>query len=357
MPHPLPPPIPYDEDLAYALSNADKSLGNLNGIGRIITNPYLLIRPLLHQEALSSSAIEETYSTITQLYMFEIGGAEEFPQSNTNEVANYVKAMNYGFGSRRRIPFSLRLVRELHKILLKDVRGTARNPENFRKHLVAIGSPDRPINEARLIPPPKIEMEVALDQWEKFCHSKTKIPPLILAALIHYQFEVIHPFYDGNGRVGRMLISIFLHEKGYLDHPMLFISRFFEWHCQEYYKRLQSVNEVSDWKGWIIFFFEAVEKQSEQNLKTAQKIIDLQTKYVAILKRKDVPGRYFNILDHLFVFPLVTINKVKEVTNNTYPTAKTDVEKLVNLGILKEVAVSGRKRIFKMEELINILES
>ncbi len=357
IPDSLPPDIPYDDKLVELLSKAHSRLSELNGLGRVLPNPYLLIAPLMKQEALSSSAIEETYSTITQLYMFEIDEDKESNLSHTHEVANYVSAINYGFSPRRKIPFSLRLVRKLHKIMLTGVRGESKNPGHFRKHLVGIGNPDLPVEEARLIPAPKIEMGTALDQWEKFCHTDLNIAPLLLCALIHYQFEVIHPFYDGNGRVGRMLISIYLYEKKYLNYPLLFISRYFEQHRQDYYNRLQAVSEMSDWYGWFNFFLEAVAVQCEKNIDTARQLIQLRDKYHELLKEKQVPGRLFDILDHLLIFPIINTKRIKQITNTSDPTVLSDISKFVDLGILKEVPTSGKQKLFKMVELIKMLEA
>ncbi len=358
VPNPLPPKIKFSDELYYLNSKADRALAELSGLTEILDNPRLLIVPYMHQEAVSSSAIEGTQSTLSDLFLSEIDERHESNHQDIREVRNYLAALEYCFSSERKLPLSLRLVRELHRILLKDVRGFSKRPGIFRKEQNYI-APDRrqPISEASYVPPPKIEMGAALEQWEKFVYSEIYIPPLIQAALMHYQFEAIHPFSDGNGRIGRLLISLFLQEKGVLSRSILFSSKYFERTRQEYYQCLQDVSTESNWHQWISYFLRGVEEQCRINMESSRKIISLHRKYRNILKEAKVNARFLTILDELFISPYIDVRKARAITNVSYPTAKSDLELLQETGILSEIPILGRGRLHRMDELYKILEA
>lgn len=357
IPYPLPPTFDQTSEILWLNSQAERELARLEGICTILPNPYLLISPFIHQEAIASSGIEETYSTITDLFVYEIENAKSAESDATKEVSNYAKAMNYGFESGRKLPFSLRLIRELHRILMDGVRGREKTPGEFRRVQVAIGSAKASLQEARLVPPPVPDMLRTLNEFELFCHTEDRIMPLIKAAMIHYQFETIHPFQDGNGRVGRLLISIYLHDMRYLSRPLLFISRYFERTRQEYYQRLQNVSESSDWNGWIAYFLRAVQEQCLRNSGTALKIIQLQKSYLKLLTESHAPARLLPVLDSLFITPATTAQILQTITKTSAPTSQTDIDLLEELGILKEVSGRRRNRIYQLEGLVKILES
>ena len=255
IPNPLPPSIIY-KDLINLLSEADRLLGELSGTGRTLLNPYLLIGPYTRREAVSSSRIEGTEASLSDLFYFEAAETEKPKVSDVKEVKNYVKAMEAGIKRLKDLPISVRLIREIHKILMQGVRGEQAEPGELRKSQNWIGRQGCTLNEATFVPPPIDEMAKALSDWENYLHSNPKEPPLIQCALMHYQFEAIHPFLDGNGRIGRLLITFFLCEKGFLTQPLLYLSEFFEKHRSEYYSRLLGVSQRGEWKEWIEFFEE-----------------------------------------------------------------------------------------------------
>jgi len=236
VPNPLPPELTWDSPLASLASRADLALGTLSGLGETLPNPHLLIYPFIRKEAVLSSRIEGTQSSLSELLLFEATRAEK--QRDVREVQNYVRAMEYGLKRLGDLPLSLRLIRELHAILMEGVRGERATPGEFRQSQNWIGPPGCTLNDATFVPPPVTEMREALDHLEEFLHADTELPPLVELALIHYQFETIHPFLDGNGRIGRLLIALFLCQRGILTKPLLYLSAFFEHHRQEYYQYL-----------------------------------------------------------------------------------------------------------------------
>ncbi|MGH7372019.1 MAG: Fic family protein, partial [Candidatus Methylomirabilales bacterium] len=224
VPNPLPPPIQYDPETVGLLSDADRGLGHLAGIGQLLPNPHLLIAPYIRREAVLSSRIEGTQASLSDLLYFEAAEEEPPRAPDVQEVQNYVRAMEYGLKQLKKLPLSLRLVREIHAILMGGVRGEQRRPGEFRQTQNWIGPPGCSLVEATFVPPPVSEMNDALGAWEKFLHEVKDIPPLVQCAVLHYQFEAIHPFLDGNGRAGRLLITFFLCERGYLPQPLLYLS-------------------------------------------------------------------------------------------------------------------------------------
>ena len=250
MPHPLPPELPFDAGLVNTLSDADRALGELAGLGRTLPNPQLLIAPFIRREAVLSSRIEGTQTDLTDLYAYEAGQLPLFaglkmvpPESDVKEVTNYVRAMEYGLERLQTLPVSLRLIRELHGILMEGVRGDRATPGEFRRSQNWIGRPGCTLNEAEFVPPPVPEMHEALDAFEKYLHAGNTYPPLVRLAFIHYQFETIHPFLDGNGRIGRLLVTLLLVTWNLLPLPLLYLSAFFEQHRQAYYDLLRVVSE------------------------------------------------------------------------------------------------------------------
>lgn len=254
VPKPLPPPITYDEQTVQLLSDADRALGRLAGIGQLLPNPHLLIAPYMRREAVLSSRIEGAQASLSDLLYFEAGDKDPPKSADVQEVLNYVRAMQFGLSRLEQLPLSLRLLKEIHEILMEGVRGENRNPGEFRESQNWIGPPGCNLNEASFVPPPRTEMLKALDSWEKFLHEDKSVPPLIQCALMHYQFEAIHPFLDGNGRVGRLLITFFLCERGHLPQPLLYLSAFFERYRDEYYRRLLDVSTSGNWIEWIRYF-------------------------------------------------------------------------------------------------------
>ncbi len=260
VPAPLPPKLAYDDELVLALSRADAALSELSGLGRHLPNPHLLIAPYVRREAVLSSRIEGTTTTLAELLLEEVAeGAARRDPADVREVRNYVTALEYGVTRLRTLPLSLRLVLELHARLMKGVRGEHATPGEFRRTQNWIGVPRSTLESAIYVPPPPEFMMEALEAWERFLHERGRVPDLVQCALMHEQFEAIHPFLDGNGRVGRLLITLFLIERGRLSQPLLYLSAYIDQHRGEYYSGLQAVHTDGDWKGWIRFFLTGVE--------------------------------------------------------------------------------------------------
>ena len=243
----------WDQSLAVVLSEADRAVGRLAGEGRRIPNPHLLIRPFVRKEAVLSSRIEGTQATLGELLAAEAGAAVDRNPEDLREVGNYVVALEYGLGRLGTLPMSLRLVRELHERLMRGVRGDVATPGEFRHSQSWIGPPGCTLNDATYVPPPPMELMTCLDAWERFLYDDT-VPPLIHAALVHSQFEAIHPFLDGNGRVGRLLITLLLVSRDIIPSPLLYLSAYFEATRDEYYARLLGVTERGEWEEWMTYF-------------------------------------------------------------------------------------------------------
>lgn len=349
VPAPLPPTLDFSPELVAHVSRAANSVGLLAGTGRNLTNPALLISPYLRREAVLSSRIEGTMSTLADLYEDEATGSAK---GDVREVRNYLMAHEMGLRALKDLPLCLRLLRKVHKRLMQDVRGHERHPGSFRSYQNWIGgTPGAPIEEARYVPPPVNEMEAALSDFETFLHDET-LPPLIVAALAHYQFEAIHPFGDGNGRVGRLLISLLLHERGLLPQPLLYISAFFERSGAEYYDRLLRVSTHGDWLGWLIYFLTGVEVQAQAAVNDAERLLTLQARYHDRLSEARARQAAHWLVDQLFINPYVSAPRAAEVLGVSPPTARAAIRDLEAQGMLRER--TGRKwgQLFLAEEVL-----
>jgi Fic family protein len=356
IPNSLPPEglNTFSSDFVNVLSEADRGIGALKSLSRLIPNPNLLITPFIRKEAVQSSKIEGTQASLTDIFYYE--ASKEKPKySDVLEVLNYVKAINYGFSRIKELPLSLRLIREIHLKLMEGVRGEMMNPGEFRTTQNWIGPPGSSLNDATYVPPPVDEMNNSLNQLEKYFYTDDSIVPLIKCALIHYQFEAIHPFLDGNGRVGRLLITFYLYEKGFLYYPILYLSDFFERNRDEYYNLLLGVSQSGNWQEWLKYFIRGVAEQSKIAEETGHNILNLQKNYRQLLQAESVPTQVFKLLDMLFVNPFVSLNGASEFLKVTWPTAKASVEQLIKLGILKEISGRKRNRLYCAKELLNII--
>jgi len=356
VPAPLPPKIELSFELMSRLSEADHALGTLGGIGRILPNPHVLTQPFLNREAVLSSRIEGTEASATDLALFQAAGAPESNESDVREVSNYVIALQYGLKRLDELPLSLRFIREVHEKLMTGVRGGDRNPGEFRHVQNWIGPAGSRIDNATYVPPPVQEMHAALDQFERYIHERSPMPVLLRAALVHYHFEAIHPFLDGNGRVGRLLIAFLLHAEKILDQPLLYLSAFFERHRREYYRRLVEVTMKGAWLDWIDFFLRGVTEQANDAVRRTRELLDLSDSY----RRKIAPARNAGVLasliDDLFASPATTISSVASKLDMSYPAAKKNVQKLVALRILKPRR-SGRGSVYVAEDVLKIVEA
>ena len=355
VPHPLPPKIEVDWELANLLSTAGTKLGELSGAGQLLPNPHLLIRPFIRREAVMSSRIENTQSGLDDLFLFEADEGEPPSGSDVNEIINYVRAMEYGVKRLAKLPISSRLIGELHEILMEGVRGEYATPGEMRRSQNWIGSPGCTLMNATYVPPPLLEMNACFSDLEKYIHSDPMEAPLIQCALVHYQFEAIHPFVDGNGRIGRLLITFMLLEKKLLSQPFLYLSDFFEQHRDEYYRLLLTVSQKGDWKAWLTFFLNGVRQQSEDALATIQKLLDLQKQYREVATGQRVPKIVNRLIDHLFTGPIVSISQLSKTWKMPFPTVKRGVDYLIEKGILVEITGRKRNRLFVANEIFNTI--
>lgn len=338
IPAPLPPPIAYDADLVLQLSRADAALGELSGVGRQLPNPHLLIAPYMRREAVLSSRIEGTRATLSDLLIEEAGGKAAAPPADVQEVMNYVAALEYGMQRLQELPLSVRLVREMHGRLMSGVRGEKATPGEFRRSQNWIGPLGSTLSTAAYIPPPHTELADVLSDWERFLHMRNALPDLIQCAVMHEQFEAIHPFLDGNGRVGRLLITLFLLERKRLPQPLLYLSAYIEARRDEYYALLQRVRTQGDWASWIRFFLVGVTQTAEAAMVQARELMDLREAFRAHLRGH---ARALELVDHLFVNPYISVGTAEDVLRTSNQTARQAVRVLEEAEILQEV--TGRK--------------
>jgi len=354
VPNPLPPELGWSPSLVRALSDADRLLGRLAGEGGRLPNPQVLLRPFLRREAVMSSRIEGTRTTLNQLLVADAGAETDSDPEDLREVTNYLAALDHGIRRLGELPLSLRLVRELHARLMRGVRGDSGAPGKFRRSQNWIGAPGATLATATYVPPPPDELMACLGAWETFLHDRT-LPPLVQIGLAHYQFEAIHPFLDGNGRVGRLLITLFLVERGLLPTPLLYLSAFFEATRQQYYDRLLAVSESGAWEGWLSYFLNGVARQSEDALSRAERINRLvgQWRHAVAGAASANPLR---LVERLAANPYWTIPGAARRLKVAFTTAQRTVQRLEHLGILTQVGEARRDRLYCALPLLKILE-
>ena len=354
VPAPLPPNLSWDAGLMVSLSNADRAIGRLAGEGRRLPNPHLLIRTFVRKEAVLSSRIEGTQATLGELLAAEAGASVERSPDDLSEVGNYVIALEYGIERLDTLPLSLRLVRELHEFLLRDVRGEVATPGEFRRSQNWIGPPGCTLNEATYVPPPPAELMACLDAWERFLHDET-LPPLLHAALAHSQFEAIHPFLDGNGRVGRLLITLLLINRGVISTPLLYLSAYFEATRQEYYARLLGVTERGEWEEWLSYFLRGVAIQSNDAADRVQRIDDLFAHWKQGLAQGQsrLPER---ALDLFAENPFWTVGGVAGRLDVAFTTAQRAIDRLEKEGIVTRQGTARRNRVYCAAAILDVLE-
>jgi Fic family protein len=362
VPYPLPPDVPPDWELTRRLSEADRALSELAGLGRTMPNPHLLIGPFVRREAVLSSRIEGTQADITDLYAYEAGqlplpGMEVPPtESDVREVLNYVYALEYGLGRLNTLPVSLRLIRELHIKLMGGVRGEHATPGEFRRSQNWIGPPGCTLNEATFVPPPVPQMHEALDALEKYLHGDDAYPPLVRLALIHYQFEAIHPFVDGNGRMGRLLLSLLFVEWELLPLPLLYLSAYFHRRRQGYYDLLLGVSERGAWRDWVLFFLHGVADQAQDAMARARKLQDLQGVWHERLTQARTSALALRLADALFAAPILTIPQAQRLLQVAYHSAQNNVERLVKAGILQPAGDVSYGKTYIATEIMGIIQ-
>lgn len=354
VPNPLPPDIEWSTQLVNALSRADFVIGKLAREGSKLPNPHLLMRPFITREAVLSSKIEGTHATLGEVLAHNAGISVKHDPDDLQEVQNYIVALDFGLNRLKELPLSLRLIKEIHEQLMQGVRGGHATPGEFRKTQNWIGPPGCTLNTAKFVPPPVDVIIDCLGEFEKFLHNR-QLPALIHIALCHYQFEAIHPFLDGNGRVGRLLITLLLIEQNILPSPLLYLSAFFEATRDLYYYQLFNVSSKAAWHDWLIYFLNGVAVQSEDVLSRAERINSLLTKWKLQVASK-ASHVSVNIVERFAVNPYLTIKKISEDLNIAYTTAERGVKKLEAENIIKKMSDNQRDKVYCATEILSILE-
>ncbi len=354
----LPPHLEPSWELLGIVSTAERGLSELVGIARTLPNPHLLIGSFIRQEAVLSSKIEGTQASLSDLVLFEAGGQLGSLPADAQEVVNYVSALKYGLVRKNEIPVCLRLIREIHSELMRGVRGQNLAPGSFRRSQVFIGASGAKVDEASYVPPPPgPALEQCMTELEHYFHTPSPLPDLVRLALVHYQFEAIHPFMDGNGRIGRLLIALLLCDWGLLSQPLLYLSAYFQKNRQEYYRLLLDVSQSGAWNEWVAFFLRGVAEQSQDAVRRANEMQELWRGYRDQLQASGASGRALQLLDTMFARPVVTIPQVEKELDLTYRGAQMVVAKLVDQGILEEVPelYRGRTKMFWSRRVLEIM--
>lgn len=350
----VPDPAPREVDISElslaSLDQASNQLGVLQGVGRQIRNPHLLISPYMSREAVLSSRIEGTQTTMSDVYAADLEQGELVQAADVREVRNYRTAHQRAL--RSRLPLSLRLIRNVHKWLMRGVRGHERHPGEFRTYQNFIGAPTGV--DATYVPPPVPQMKNLLDDLEAFLHEEP-MRPLVQAAIVHYQFEAIHPFGDGNGRVGRLLIPLFLQDRELLPQPLLYLSAYFERSRSEYYERLLRVSTHGDWDGWIHYFLVGISTQAREAIDLADQLLELHNRYREQLQAKHVTANVLALLDALFENPLMYTSRAEDLLGVSAPTARAAIKTLEEEGVLREVTDRRWRKIYRAEEIYDLL--
>ena len=358
LPAPLPPepPVLISGDLQRLLSEADLALGRLDGSIQILPNPDLFVYMYVRKEAVLSSQIEGTQSSLQDLLAAEASILSPDRPQDVREVVNYVAAMNHGIARLADLPVSVRLIREIHDKLLREVRGSMLTPGELRTSQNWIGPGGCTLNEAAFVPPPPYEVPEALSQLERFLHQHNDLPLLVRIGLAHAQFETIHPFLDGNGRVGRLLITFLLCESGVLHKPLLYLSHYFKKYRQAYYELLQATRDAGDWESWLAFFLKGVTEVSKEAADTARRILALRENHRTLIADRlgRAAGNGHRVLEHLFRHPIVSVNEVRDLIGTTYTAANQLVDRMAQLGIMTEMTGQVRNRQFQYTSYVRL---
>ena len=357
IPAPLPPHIQWSDRLLTILSKADRGIAKLSEVGASFPAPHVVVRPFIRREAVVSSRIEGTRTSFQELLTYEARQLPLLENPDAHEVHNYVKALDYGLDRVASLPVSQRLIREVHARLMQGVRGEYATPGEFRRTQNWIGGPGATLQTASYVPPPVEKMLVCLSDLEKYIHSTSDLPPLIRIGLIHYQFEAIHPFLDGNGRVGRLLVSLLLSAWGLLPQPLLYLSAYFETHRQEYYDQLLSVSQKGTWEAWLEFFLKGVDQQAKESTARLRRLGDIRLKFEEIISLERTRKTLAQALDFLIGQPIITVSQLQDgIGLNNFVTAQRYVDRLIDLGILRQLGERSRNRLFVAGEILKGIE-
>ncbi|MGC8855144.1 MAG: Fic family protein [Halothiobacillaceae bacterium] len=360
IPAPLPPdpPVNLGEPLRGLLSQADYALGRLDGAIVTLPNPDLFVFMYVRKEAVLSSQIEGTQSSLQNLLAAEARLHDPDTPADVSEVVNYVKAMNHGLARLAELPVSVRLIREIHAELMRGVRGGKLTPGELCTSQNWIGPAGCTLREATFVPPPPHEVPRALADLERFLHSESQLPVLIQVGLAHAQFETIHPFLDGNGRIGRLLITFLLTQRKRLAKPVLYLSHYFKRHRAEYYDRLQAVRDAGDWEGWLAFFLRGVVEVAAEATETAAAILRMREDYRSRITEKlgRAAGNGHRVMEKLFHQPIVSVATVRKWLDVTPAGANQLVNRLVDAGVLREITGYARNRRFRFDPYLRLFE-
>ncbi len=351
------PPVTMDDELVALLSDADRALGRLDGSTDTLPDSDMFVMMYVRKEAVLSSQIEGTQASLSDLLEAEAETSRPDAPKDVDEVVNYIAAMNYGLERLRELPVSGRLIKEIHAHLLDGVRGEHLSPGELRTTQNWIGPPGCSLNKAAFVPPPPHEVPEHLGALEHFLHDTKPMPILIKVGLAHAQFETIHPFLDGNGRIGRLLVTFLLCETNVLKRPLLYLSHFFKRNREDYYKHLQATRDRGDWEGWLKFFLTGVATVSLEATATARKIVSLKQEHTDLIRSKlgKGAGRAIVLLEKMYQQPFVSINAVSRIAGVQFPSANALVENFVNLGILEEISGRARNRVFRYRPYVDVL--
>lgn len=350
------PPVDIDIGMQTLLSSADRALGRLDGSIQTLPNPDLFVLMYIRKEAVLSSQIEGTQSSLTDVLEAEANLMDAHRPGDVAEVINYIDALRYGIGRLPTLPISTRLIREIHERLMSGVRGQERNPGEIRTSQNWIGHGGSTLNDAVFVPPPAHEVGPALAAMESFVHSEDQLPVLLKIGMVHAQFETIHPFLDGNGRVGRLLITLLLCERRALSEPVLYISHYLKANRQTYYELLQGVRDQGAWEPWLKFFLEGIRTVSDEATETARQIVSLRERHRKLIT--DTFGRAaasgLTLLEDLFQHPVVSVKYVAQLLAMTQAGANVLVRRMVATGILVETTGQARNRAFRYGDYVDL---
>lgn len=357
LPPELPPELPApDWAFTNRLMQAERAVSELKGLAATLPNPYLLANAFARREATLSSQIEGTQSGLRELLLFEVGEIAA-QKTDAREIANYIHAMEHGLERIKEIPLCLNIMLEMHRMLLEgQVRGSDQAPGRWREDKVWIGPYNCDIRDATYVPPPAPEAKESMRALENYIHAESPLPFLVRLALVHYQFEAIHPFRDGNGRIGRLLIPLMLCERGFLEQPLLYLSAFFERNRHEYYDLLLAVSQRGDWMKWIDFFLHGVAEQGQDGVKRARTLLALRDKYRRHIELSKLSAGTLAVVDSLFSSPVLSPTSLSEQLDLSYNAVQKAILKLQEEGIVEEISGKQRNRIYVAQEILSVLQ-
>ncbi len=356
IPNRLPPRMEYSPRLVTALAGAERSLGELRGVSDGLADPNLLLRPFILMEAVLSSRIEGTRASLEDLLIFEGTQLALFEENrDVREVQNYVNALEYGLERMKDLPVSLRLIKEIHAQLMEGVRGEGLRPGEFRTKQNWIGTAGATLEDATYVPPPPEEMKKTLGELERFLNQASEIPALIKLGMAHYQLEAIHPFADGNGRMGRLLIALMMSAWELLPRTVLNLSAAFEAERQRYYARLLAVSQCGEWEEWLVYFLDGIKQESRRSIQRIKALEGLRDRYMEVVRKERADERLSQAVNALFFSPILTVRQMEKQLGTSYLAAERCIQRLIELRILREITGKARNRIYQADEILKAL--